>query len=146
MFQIIVWLLKMDKLDFDNAIEQLTIIKSSVDELNKKSCNQNKFIDTCVNVVFDAQMDKIKEYVDQLENELKNQNKIANKNLQIKQMVARTYSWEQKPVGFHYETEELQKYLNEGYHVVMANKICKGVVEYILQKEVIENGKQRIDY
>lgn len=136
----------MNRLDFENAIDQLTIIKESVDELNKKDCNQNKFIDTCVNVVFDAQLNKIKEYVDQLENELKNQNKIANKNQRVKQKVARTYSYERKPVGLHSETDELQKYLKEDYHVVMTNKICKGIIEYILQKEVIENGKQRTHY
>ena len=137
----------MNRLDFENAIDQLTIIKNSVDELNKKSCNQNKFIDTCVNVVFDTQLNKIKEYVNQLENELQDQKLISNKsNSKIKQTLVRTYSWEQKPVGLHYETEEIDKCLKEGYHVVMVNKICKGVVEYILQKEVIENGKQRTDY
>lgn len=125
----------MNRQDFENAIEQLTIIKESVDELNKKDCNQNKFIDICVNVVFDAQLNKIKEYIDQLENELKNQNKIANKNLRVKQKVARTYSNERKPVGLHFVTEELQECLKEGYHVVMTNKICKGVIEYILERD-----------
>jgi len=84
-------------------------------------------------VVFDAQLDKIKEYVDQLEAGLKSKN--TSMKSQIKQAVVRTYSWEQKPVGLHSETDELQKYLKEGYHVVMTNKICKGVIEYILEKE-----------
>ena len=130
----------MNRLSFESAIEQLATIKSSVDDFNKTSRNPNGFIDTCINEIFDAQLDKIKKYVNQLESELRKQKLISNKsNLKIKQKVARTYSCEKKPVGVHFVTEELQECLNDGYHIVMVNKICKGVIEYILEKELMDD-------
>lgn len=51
----------------------------------------------------------------------------------IKQVVVRTY-----PDGWLNKTTRLQELLNEGYRVVFATELPKGIVEYIVEKEVKE--------
>ena len=51
-----------------------------------------------------------------------------------KQKVVRTY-----PNGWNYTTDNLQKVMDEGYYVVMCNKIIlkdkQEILEYIVEKE-----------
>lgn len=51
----------------------------------------------------------------------------------IKQVVVRTY-----PSGWTNQTTRLQELLNEGYRVVFATELPKGIIEYIVEKEVEE--------
>ena len=51
----------------------------------------------------------------------------------IKQVVVRTY-----PSGWTNQTTKLQELLNEGYRVVFATELPKGIIEYIVEKEVRE--------
>lgn len=77
----------------------------------------------------DSQVKNIQDYVNQLEKELKN-----IKKPQIKQTVVRTYTSTMNTTG------NLEKKLNQGYHVVMANHIgTNNSIEYILEKEVIQD-------
>lgn len=77
----------------------------------------------------DSQVKNIQDYVNQLEKELKN-----IKKPQIKQTVVRTY------ISTMNTTGNLEKKLNQGYHVVMANHIGNNnSIEYILEKEVIQD-------
>ena len=50
-----------------------------------------------------------------------------------KQVVVRTY-----PHGWTNPITKLQKLLNEGYRVVLATELPKGIIEYIVEKEVKE--------
>lgn len=52
----------------------------------------------------------------------------------IKQVVVRTY-----PSGWTNPTTRLQELLNEGYRVVFATELPKGIIEYIVEKEVEED-------
>ena len=49
----------------------------------------------------------------------------------IKQVVVRTY-----PDGWTNPVTRLQALLNEGYRVVLAKELPKGIIEYIVEKEV----------
>ena len=51
----------------------------------------------------------------------------------IKQVVVRTY-----PDGWTNPVTRLQALLNEGYRVVFATELPKGIIEYIVEKEVKE--------
>ena len=51
----------------------------------------------------------------------------------IKQVVVRTY-----PHGWTNSVTRLQELLNEGYRVVFATELPKGIIEYIVEKEVNE--------
>ena len=51
----------------------------------------------------------------------------------IKQVVVRTY-----PDGWTNPVTRLQELLNEGYRVVFATELPKGIIEYIVEKEVNE--------
>ena len=84
-----------------------------------------------------CKLDDIKKYVNQLEKEIKK----YKQKPQIRQVVVRTYPFGKHPREYRTTNEDLKEYLNKGYHVVMANKVIDGVIEYILQKEVIENGR-----
>lgn len=81
-------------------------------------------------------VDKLVDYTDQLEKRSTENNKI-----QIRQVVVRTYPFGKHPREYRTTNEDLKEYLNKGYHVVMANKVIDGVIEYILQKEAIENER-----
>lgn len=77
-----------------------------------------------------SQVKNIQDYVNQLEKELKK----YKQKPQIKQTVVRTY------ISTINATGGLEKKLNQGYHVVMANHIGnKNSIEYILEKEVIQD-------
>lgn len=81
-------------------------------------------------------VDKLMNYPDQLEERL-----TENKKIQTQQVVVRTYPFGKHPREYRTTNEDLKEYLNKGYHVVMANKVIDGVIEYILQKEVVENER-----
>lgn len=72
------------------------------------------------------------EYCNQLEEELKK----YKQKPKIKQIVVRTFTSTINTTG------NLEKKLNQGYHVVMANHIgTNNSIEYILEKEVIQDEK-----
>lgn len=76
----------------------------------------------------DVCIKNIKNYVIQLEEELKK----CKRKPKTKQVVAKSH-----PNG---DCNYLVRYLDEGYHVVMANHIGEhGSIEYILEKEVNED-------
>lgn len=75
-------------------------------------------------------VDKLVSYTSQLEEKLTDDNKI-----QTQQVVVRTYPFGKHPREYRTTNEDLKEYLNRGYHVVMANKVIDGVIEYILERE-----------
>ena len=81
-------------------------------------------------------VDKLVNYTSQLEEKSTDDNKI-----QTQQVVVRTYPFGKHPREYRTTNEDLKECLNRGYHVVMANKVIDGVIEYILQKEVVENER-----
>ncbi len=120
----------MNRYDFDAAIDHLIDVRNHVNEFNDKPNNKNHLINYYMNDLFDTQLAKIKEYVDQLENELsETKENVVNTKTQSKQKVVRTY-----PNDSTLSTEDLIMYLNEGYHVVMAHQFNNDIIEYILEK------------
>lgn len=120
----------MNRYDFNAAIDHLIDARNNVNEFNNKSNNQSCLINYYMNDLFDVQLAKIKEYVDQLEGELSESKKnIINTKTQIKQKVVRTY-----PNDFKLSIGDLIMYLNEGYHVIMAHQFNNDIIEYILEK------------
>lgn len=75
-------------------------------------------------------VDKLVSYTSQLEEKSTDDNKI-----QTQQVVVRTYPFGKHPREYRTTNEDLKEYLNRGYHVVMANKVIDGVIEYILERE-----------
>lgn len=75
-------------------------------------------------------VDKLVNYTDQLE-----ERSIKNNKTQTQQVVVRTYPFGKHPREYRTTNEDLKEYLNKGYHVVMANKVIDGVIEYILERE-----------
>lgn len=75
-------------------------------------------------------VDKLVSYTGQLEEKSTDDNKI-----QTQQVVVRTYPFGKHPREYRTTNEDLKEYLNRGYHVVMANKVIDGVIEYILERE-----------
>lgn len=75
-------------------------------------------------------VDKLVSYTSQLEERSTEDNKI-----QTQQVVVRTYSFGKHPREHRTTNEDLNVYLNKGYHVVMANKVNDDVIEYILERE-----------
>ena len=77
----------------------------------------------------------IKGYVNQMEiytDEVKKELEKRKRKPRIKQAVARSH-----PNG---DRNYLEQYLNEGYHIIMANHIGEhGSIEYVLEKEVMED-------
>lgn len=57
----------------------------------------------------------------------------------IKQVVVRTY-----PDGWTNPVTRLQALLNEGYRVVFATELPKGIIEYIVEKEVREEKNDNV--
>ncbi|RHM59670.1 hypothetical protein [Coprobacillus sp. AF33-1AC] len=75
----------------------------------------------------------LNKYCDQLEKELEE----CKRKRKTKQVVARTF-----PNGWKPRTQYLEEFLNQGYHVVMANHINDKdyqIIEYILEKEIDED-------
>ena len=116
---------------FDKAFKNF---KENIENMLRTLSNANEmFIFDDMRILSkdaDVCVKNIKNYVTQLEEELKK----CKKEPQIKQAVARTY-----PNDIVNTTEELERYLNDGYCVVMAKHIGnKGAIEYILEKEFKE--------
>lgn len=120
----------IDKETFEKTMENNRLMHSTLAyHYRKPHKYSHLFIDNFDKKIMEN-LYEIRKYVEQLEAQIKEYEELGRK-----QIVARTYSYDQRPLGLGYDTENLDKYLNKGCHIVMVNKIREGVIEYILEKE-----------
>ena len=120
----------INKESFEKAIEHNRVMHSTLAYHYRKPHEYSRLFIDGFDKNIRENLYEISKYVEQLEAQIKEYEELGSK-----QIVARTYSYDQRPVGLGCDTENLEKYLNKGCHIVMVNKVREGVIEYILERE-----------
>ena len=120
----------INKESFEKAMEYNRAMHSCFARHYKNPLEYSRFFIDNFDKKVRENLYEIRKYVEQLEAQIKEYEELGGR-----QIVARTYSYDQRPVEIDCDTENLEKYLNKGCHIVMVNKVREGIIEYILERK-----------